>query len=237
MYKMEAKVRYSECGCKGELTLPAIINYFQDCSSAQSEALGVGMEYLAKDKKAWILNAWQIVIPRYPRLMEDIEVSTWPTGFKGVLGTRNYCLKTADGEMLAYANSLWVHMDMEKGRPARPDEKMMQRYEIEEELEMEHAPRKIDMPESAVIIESVPVRKYQIDTNHHVNNCQYVQMALEVLPESFEVKEVRVEYRKSAVLGDQIVVKRETEENRVIVGICDEDHSPYAVVEFLGEQK
>ena len=49
-----------------------------------------------------------------------------------------------------------------------------------------------------------PVRKYHIDTNEHVNNCQYVQMALEVLPRDILVSQVRVDYKKSAVLGDKI---------------------------------
>ena len=48
------------------------------------------------------------------------------------------------------------------------------------------------------------MQKHHLDTNHHVNNCQYVQMALEVLPRDILVSQVRVDYKKSAVLGDKI---------------------------------
>ena len=75
-----------------------------------------------------------------------------------------------------------------------------------------------------------PVRKYHIDTNEHVNNCQYVQMALEVLPRDILVSQVRVDYKKSAVLGDKIFPETAQKKDRVIVRLCDEDRKPYAVM-------
>lgn len=50
-YEFESKVRYSEIDHRGTMTLPALINYFQDCSTFQSEEIGYGMEVLKKEKK------------------------------------------------------------------------------------------------------------------------------------------------------------------------------------------
>lgn len=232
MYKIDTKVRYSECGEDGKIKLASIINLFQDASSAQSESLGVGMDYLKSVKRAWVLNSWQIIVERYPKAHEEIEVTTWPTGFRGVFGPRNFCLKTQDGEMLAYAHTLWVYMDIENGMPTKPSEEEKAIYGTEPPLEMEYASRKIKMPEEAKVVDTISVRKYHIDTNNHMNNCQYVQMAVEVLPEDFRTKQVRVEYKKSAVYGDKIVIKMAEEEERIVVELCDEYEVPYAVVEF-----
>lgn len=232
MYRIDTKVRYSECGEDGKIKLASIINLFQDASSAQSESLGVGMDYLKSVKRAWILNSWQIIVERYPKAHEEIEVTTWPTGFRGVFGPRNFCLKTQDGEMLAYAHTLWVYMDIENGMPTKPSEEEKAIYGTEPPLEMEYASRKIKMPEEAKVVDTISVRKYHIDTNNHMNNCQYVQMAVEVLPEDFRTKQVRVEYKKSAVYGDKIVIKMAEEEERIVVELCDEYEVPYAVVEF-----
>lgn len=232
MYRIDTKVRYSECGEDGKIKLASIINLFQDASSAQSESLGVGMDYLKSVKRAWVLNSWQIIVERYPKAHEEIEVTTWPTGFRGVFGPRNFCLKTQDGEMLAYAHTLWVYMDIENGMPAKPSEEEKAIYGTEPPLEMEYASRKIKMPEEAKVVDTISVRKYHIDTNSHVNNCQYVQMAVEVLPEDFQTKQVRVEYKKSAVYGEKIVIKMAEEEERIVVELCDEYEVPYAVVEF-----
>ena len=80
--------------------------------------------------------------------------------------------------------------------------------------------------------ESFPVRRHQIDTNEHVNNCQYIQMAIDVVPECERAGQIRVEYKKSAVMGDIIYPKMAVEEQRKIVELCDAEGNPYAVVEF-----
>ena len=235
MYKIDTKVKYSECGEDGKMKLSSIINQFQDSSSEHSESLGVGMDYLKAKKRAWILNSWQIVVKRYPKAHEEIEITTWPTGFKGVFGPRNFCMKTPDGEMLAYANTLWVYMDVEKKMPTKPSEEEKELYGTEPPLEMEYASRKIKLPEEAKEVDTLFVRKYHIDTNSHMNNCHYVQMAMEVLPEEFVARQIRVEYKKSAVYGEKVILKTAIEEERTVVELCDEHGELYAVVEFRGE--
>ena len=235
MYKIDTKVKYSECGEDGKMKLSSIINQFQDSSSEHSESLGVGMDYLKAKKRAWILNSWQIVVKRYPKAHEEIEITTWPTGFKGVFGPRNFCMKTPDGEMLAYANTLWVYMDVEKKMPTKPSEEEKELYGTEPPLEMEYASRKIKLSEEAKEVDTLFVRKYHIDTNSHMNNCHYVQMAMEVLPEEFVARQIRVEYKKSAVYGEKVILKTAIEEERTVVELCDEHGELYAVVEFRGE--
>lgn len=237
MHKMETRIRYSECAADNKLKIASIINYFQDCTTENSEEIGAGFAYLREKKRAWLLNSWQVLIYRRPVVGEKVEVSTWATGFKGVFGPRDFCMKTTDGEMLACAHSLWVYVDTQTGRPTRPTEEEIAMYEQEEPLPMEPSSRKIVFPETAITVDTFPVRRYQIDTNHHVNNCQYVQMAMEVLPEAYEVKEVRVEYKKAATMGDNLILKKAQEDHKVVAGICDEAGNPYAIVEFIGETK
>ena len=89
-YEWKCRVRYSETGVDGKLTLPALVNYFQDCSTFHSESLGLGWKYLSSRKKAWMLSSWQIEVKRYPSMGENITVKTWPHAFKGFLGERNF---------------------------------------------------------------------------------------------------------------------------------------------------
>ena len=56
MYTFDSRIRYSEIDRSGRLSIPAVVDYFQDCSAFQSEELGVGVEYLANKKRAWILE-------------------------------------------------------------------------------------------------------------------------------------------------------------------------------------
>ena len=58
MFEFEAKIRYSEVDSDGKLSLLGLLNYFQDCSTFQSEELGVGIEYLKEKGLLWALSAW-----------------------------------------------------------------------------------------------------------------------------------------------------------------------------------
>lgn len=237
MYSIKERVRYSETDKTGHLTLTGIVNYFQDCSNFQSEELGVGMKFLNERHHGWILSAWQIIVERYPKLCEEIEVGTWPTAFNGLYGTRNFVMNDKHGKCVAYANSIWVFMDTERKRPAKPSKEDIEKYETEPELQMEYVPRKIALPETWEEKEPFSVQKSDIDTNGHVNNSRYVQMALEVADENMAVVQIRVEYKKSALYGDKIFPKMHSEERKVTVKLCDAEDKTFAVVELTGEEK
>ena len=236
MYQMKSRVRYSECGPDDKLTIAALINYFQDCSNENSERLGVGVDYLYSKKRAWVLNTWQVAIHRYPRCGEEIEIFTWATGFKGVFGPRDFCMKTPEGEVLACAHTLWVYVDTQTGKPTKPEQEEIDTYGFEEPLEMETVSRKIKVPEGMTEVDTFPVRKYHIDTNHHVNNSQYIQMATEVVSDGFSVTGLRVEYKKAAVYGETLVLKYVEKQEKIVAMLCDEDENPYAIIEFTGEK-
>ena len=232
MYAFTSRVRYSEVGEDKKITLHAILNYFQDCSTFHSESLGVGLEYLENLNRVWVLNSWQIVVNRYAKLCEELVVETWPTDFDGFLGHRNFAMRTADGELLAYANTLWTFLDTERMRPVRVPVEVSGAYQLEKRLAMEYAPRKIPLPDDMQERASFPVQKSHLDTNHHVNNGQYVWMAKDYLPEDFSIGQMRAEYKKSAVLGDIVCPRVKTDGDFCTVALCDQKGSVFAAVEF-----
>ena len=59
--------------------------------------------------------------------------------------------------------------------------------------------------EGGTVLAPVAVQRADIDYNKHVNNANYIRMAMELLPDGFEVKGLRVEYRVPAKLNDQLV--------------------------------
>ena len=48
IYSFDTRIRFSEIDENGFLRFDNFINYFQDCSTFQSEDLGIGVEYLRK---------------------------------------------------------------------------------------------------------------------------------------------------------------------------------------------
>lgn len=232
MYSFESRVRYSEVDQNQALSVTGIINYLQDCSTFQSEDLNLGISYLQDHHRAWWLSSWQIVMERYPRLGERITISTWPYDFKGMYGYRNFTIQDEAGNYLVKANSIWFFFDTEAGRPVKVGERDISGYGMGEEprLDMDYAPRRIVQPkeyeEQAVTV----IGRHHIDTNHHVNNAQYVEIAREALPADIRIRELRVEYKKAAVLGDVMIPRLSQENGDYTVALCDEGGESYAVV-------
>ena len=231
MYTFNSRVRYSEVDSNARLTLDGIINYMQDCTNFQSEDLGVGLEFHKEKNLAWILNSWQIVIDEYTKMGENITIGTQSFGYEKMFGHRNFLITKEDGSRVAIANSLWVLMDLKKNRPRIVTPEIGDVYGKHKPLEMEYAPRKIKMPENVVKGREFVVQESQLDTNHHVNNGQYVRMAMNQI-ELPKVSELRVEYKKQALLGDMIVPFICRQENKTFVSLDDVDGKAYAVVQF-----
>ena len=236
MYQLKSKVRYSEASTKGELTFHALLNYLQDSSTLHSEELGESGPEMFKNNMAWVLSFWQICIEELPKSSEDIVVSTWPYHTKGLFGLRNFCVDNAAGERIVKANSIWVLIDPRTGRPIRIPEDVSAHYPDEPKLDMEYCDRKITVPESYEEKEGIVVPKYFIDTNNHVNNAKYVMLAEQHLPEDFDVKEIRVEYKIAAVLGDMMIPRVSVEEETVTVSFVTAAGQLYATIQFIGKK-
>ena len=237
MYTFKSRVRYSEINSERELTLPSLLDYLQDCCTFQSEALGVGLDYLAEKQLGWVLLSWEIEIVRYPKMGEEISVHTWPYNFKGFYGYRNFLVESDRGGTIARANSIWAFMDMGRMRPTRITDAMLQAYDFDEPLTGEWGDRKIEPPANGQKKEHVQVARSHIDTNHHMNNGKYVLVAEEYLPEDFLVGRLRVEYRKAARVGDILCPEVTVEQDAVTVVLAEESGSVWAVVQFLRRQQ
>ncbi len=232
-FSFQSRVRYSECGEDCRLTLGGVVNYFQDAATFQGEELGIGIRYLKERKLAWILAAWQIYTDHMPRLGETVTAWTWAHEFKGFYGLRNLVLEDESGQAAAWANSTWVLMDMAKKRPAKIPDNLIGLYGTEKRLEMDYSPRRILVPKEGEEMDAFPIQRGHLDSNHHVNNGQYIHMAMDYLPSGFKIYETRVEYRKQAFLGDVIhpfVVK---DEGRTLVSLQNDSGDAFAVVQFM----
>ncbi len=234
MYSFQSRVRYSEVDSERKLSIAGIVNYFQDCSNFQSEDLEVGIDYLTERHMMWVINFWQIKVDRRPLMGEEITVSTAPYELKSFMGLRNFWMQDPEGNYLVRANSVWTLIDTEKGRPVGVTPEMLERYDIRERLEMEYAPRKIKVPEADEEREPILITHAHLDTNHHVNNGQYVTLAMNYLPEDFEIGELRAEYRRQVFLGDTLhPALSHTEDGTLIVSMNDGEGKPYAIVSFI----
>ena len=240
MYTFKSTVRFSETGKDSKLTIPHLISYFQDCSTLHGNKAGLDRKKLIKMERAWFLSSWQIVINKRPGIDEKIEVETRAYEIRGFYGLRNFIMYNEAKEVCAYANSIWFYVDTKKGRPVKYEQKDGTGFEIDEEFPMEKADRKIIIPENAdktIKGDRLKVRESHLDSNYHMNNREYVRIALDFMPDSFDIddlRQIRVEYKKAAVL-DEIMVPVyyfDVENKKIFVSLENEAGGNFAKVEF-----
>ena len=248
MYSYTTRVRYSEITENRKVSLLSIINYFQDCCSFESEDKGVGLDWFKEHHSVWMLTGWQIKVDRYPRYCENIKVTTWACGFKFFVGKRNFTIENADtGELLVYAYSDWAYMNTESGYPEKNvPQKELDAYGMAEPLDKDFATGKIIIQDIDQMSagEMIKVTKQYIDTNHHVNNEQYIAIAVSALSDDLikrleKLRSFRAEYKKQSVLGDElypfVLVKENSgEENLLEVNVIlkDKDGNTRLITEF-----
>lgn len=236
MYSFESRIRYSECDERSFLSIPAMVNYLQDCSTFHSESLGLGIEHMARLHLAWFINCWQIEILRMPHFCDTVSISTWCHSMKRTTAMRNYLIADSEGNQIVRADSLWFVFDTEKKRPIRVPESEYAYDTHETPLDMPVMQRRIRTEGDFELMAAYEVAEHHLDSNRHVNNAQYVAMAASALeaaaqhPIVADNTRLRVSYRRMALLGDTIVPRVQVGPQAQTVILDSAEGDPFAIV-------
>ncbi len=206
MYSLKYKVTTSTCDSEGRLKLCSALQMMQDCSEMWIDSEPGVKRYFAEQHMAQLLATRQVEIVRVPEYKEELTVTTSVYGMKPMFGFRNTFIYDAEGKPCYKTWSMGAFVDKSAGKLKRVDDATMASMSLEPQLETDYKDRRIILPkEDGEVLEPVKVLRADIDYNRHVNNANYVRMAMELLPEGFDVKGLRVEYRVAAKLGDTLV--------------------------------
>ena len=232
MYSLIYKVTTSTCDSEGKLKLYSALQMMQDCSEMWIDSEPQVKDYFTRENMAQLLASRQVEIVRVPDFKEELTVTTSVYGMKPMFGFRNTFIYDAEGKPCYRTWSMGAFVDKANGKLKRVDDAVAGSLLIEPQLEMNYKDRRIILPKTeGEVLEPVKVMRADIDYNKHLNNANYVRMAMELLPEDFEIKGLRVEYRVAAKLGDMLVPTIYKHDGVIIVSLSiGEDVS--AIIEF-----
>ncbi len=239
MYSFTERIRYTEIDENRNLSLTSIINFMQDCCIYEAEDGGIGIDWLKEHHTAWMLTSWQVKILRRPVFCEHVRITTWACGFRHFLGKRNFTIENSEtGELLIYAYSEWAYVNTETGKPERNvPEKEIEVYGIREPLDREFEKGRIPVPETLEAVAPITVTALHLDTNHHVNNGQYVALACSVLPKgTASFTDFRCEVRQQSVLGDILFPYISEQDGITTVVLNDPEGKPKLIARFTKNQ-
>ena len=233
MYTLNYKVTTSCCDSEGRLKLYSALQMMQDCSEMWIDSEPTARKFFKDNNMTQLLATRQVEVVRVPHFKEELTVTTSIYEVMPMYGFRNTFIRDAQGEDCYRTWSMGAFVDLETGKLARIADEAIASLTLEPKQEMSYRGRRIILPKAeGTVLDPVRVMRADIDYNCHMNNANYVRIAMELLPAGFEVKDMRVEYRIAARYGDLLTPTLYPIDGGYIVALAI-DGQPSAIIELL----
>jgi len=201
------KIKSYDTDQNGNLTLPTILHFLQECAWNNARANGFGYEDLEKENVFWVLSKIFIEIDEYPKWKDDIKIKTWPKGTDGLFAIRDFQIIKND-VIIARATSYWLILDQKNNRPKR-----LEHFNFIHEnfLKDDAVKKKLGKVSFSSDIAELDIRKVyysDLDVNRHVNNATYVRWILDSYfsTENKNITELEINFLTELKLNDEFVV-------------------------------
>lgn len=226
-----------ESDSTGKMLPTAAMNYFQEVSTNQGNALGIGGDYLKEKGLAWFLVKYVIQFSEYPLYQDEVTVTTCATGMDKFCATRRFTVEDETGKVKIIANTQWLLINRETEKMERIDEHPeMDAYECFEKGEPLF--KKIQKINRIDVEKNFSVRFLDIDFNKHVNHVKYLAWAIEILPlevvKTMSLREARIVYKAQCFYGDVVTAQGECiEEKQYRIDIVNQDEIILCQLELI----
>ena len=211
-FEKNFNVEYYDVGENRKATDKSILKYMQKIAGMHSDEMGCGLEELAKENLGWIITNWKLNVLNRPKYNDNIVVKTWVRKIDKLYYYRDFEILNEQGEKIAIATSRWILMDVKNKTAKKTEDKYIKLHTIhEEEVFSNYKFTKIKEPEVYENEFSYKIQRRDIDTNHHVNNLNYLDFAYETLPEEIYnskiFKNIEISYKNEIKPKDEIICK------------------------------
>ncbi|CAJ1975429.1 unnamed protein product [Sphenostylis stenocarpa] len=212
VFRQNFSIRSYEIGADKTASIETLMNHLQETALNHVKTAGLlgdgfgSTPEMCKKNLIWVVTKMQVVVDRYPKWGDVVQVDTWVSA-SGKNGMRRDWLvrDTQTGEILTRASSVWVMMNKVTRRLSKIPEEVrgeIGTYFVDSAPVVEEDKRKLSkLDDSANFIRTgLSPRWNDLDVNQHVNNVKYIGWILESAPqpllESHELCAMTLEYRR-----------------------------------------
>lgn len=210
LYSHRYHLTAAQCNAQRELAPSQLVQQIIEVATEHADLLGVGFKDLQTNGNLWVLSRVAIDMKRYPHLYEDYSLATWIESYNRHFSERNIEISSDSGEIIGYARTIWVAININTRRPAD----LSYISHISDTVCDHPCP----IPKQGKIRPADPPQmchpyRFQvsdIDVNRHVNSSRYVELVINQMDletyDSFFVSRFEIEYRREAHYGDEMEV-------------------------------
>ena len=188
-----------------EISNKGILKFLQEIACLHSDACGSSVTNQDEIGIAWIVLNWKVHIFSRPHWNTKLKVNTWASGQKHLSFYRDFKLTDENNNLVAIATSKWLPIDIFNKTFAKITPELTNRYQVvDKKVFDEPMKEKFVEPENSIFVRDYTVLRRDLDTNHHMNNLNYLDLAYEALPTNIptDFSDFEIMYKSEAKLGD-----------------------------------
>lgn len=191
---------------------------------------------MAKTGYTWMLLYWKIKVIERPGWNTEVTVKTWPRKFEKVSSWRDFEVYDEKNNLIVFATTEWVLINIENMGIAKITEDMKEGYGLVNKSAFEEDVKaKLQEDDESNLAYEYKVRRSDIDSNGHVNNVVYVDLAYNAMPEdiALDFQNVEIYYKKQVKFGETVRVYYSEKDNTHTVCIkSEDDKNLHAILKF-----
>lgn len=127
----EFQVKDQDVDENNHLNNVVYVQWMQDIARMHSDALGCTLDFYRSMNASWVVRSHQIQYKVPALLNEQITAYTWVHDRKKITSKRKYkFVKTSDGTVLATAETTWVFINFETGKPTAIPEEVINAFPL-----------------------------------------------------------------------------------------------------------
>lgn len=223
LYTHNYHLTAAQCNAQSELAPSQLVQQIIEVATEHADILGVGFRDLQRAGNLWVLSRVAFEMKRYPRLLESYSLTTWIESYNRHFSQRNIEIRGENDEIIGYARTIWVAINMETRRPSD----LSYISYISETVSDHPCPiekqGKIRQAETPQIVHEYTFRVSDIDLNRHVNSTRYVELILNQMDladfDDYYLQRFEIEYKQEAHYGDRVEVASTLAEPGMITAI------------------
>jgi acyl-CoA thioesterase FadM len=178
-YQLTLTVRSYETGESGAVGPGTILRYLEHLATQASNSRGFDHAWYERTGSAWVVREMRVRLGLLPGIDEELVMATWLSDLRRVQAFREYAIwRRHGGNVVARAQARWAFVDRRRGQLLRIPDELLSSFSVAGQsmgpLQWQSDAAMPSESEPRSYRASLSARTYEMDSQHHINNCVYV---------------------------------------------------------------
>ncbi len=221
IYEKEFELHLRDVDKNNKMRLSSYLNFMQEIGGLHSKEFGYGLNDEPITHKAWIIISWDFKILRRPVWNEKVLVRSWIGKIDKIYHYRDYEMLDKEGNVISKGVAKWVMVDTITKKIQKLDEKHINEFPIVNREDFNNNIEKVNMKFDVNGLNKIyecKIQKRDVDTNNHMNNIIYLDLALEGLEDEDveNISSIQIHYKTECKYNEEIVFMKD-DENKIYI--------------------